>query len=348
MSSLFDRLKQSRGQQASQLQQRLEQQGQKTFKKDPRIWKWTWNDKAVSENVIRFLPTPMVDMKKQEDGLIPEDAVLTPVAMLMTHQFEGPGGWYFNNSPQTFGEDDPVREHDYPLWQQQKATKDEVLKEKLKKRLPNTDYYANILVINDVNVPENNGKVMLFKFGAAVKKILDAAQSPKFSNQKAFDPYDIWEGANLNLNLVGEKKKFGNWEGLVADFKNVTWGTPEPLFGGNEEKQMEVWEKEHSLFEYFDRANFKTYDELEKQLRKVLQIPDDQPLVQGAAATMAHSPSSSNQTPANTPAQTPADTGSVGQSQGQSNQQQSQTQQQTPANTPEPSGIDDFEQFLQQ
>lgn len=344
MSSLFDRLKQSRGQQASQLQQRLEQQGQKSFKKDPRIWKWTFNKDAVSENIIRFLPIPMVDMKKQEDGLIPEDSVLTPVAMLMKHQFEGPGGWYINNSPQTFGEKDPVREHDYPLWQQQKATKDEALKERLKKRLPDTKYYANILIINDVNVPENNGKVMLLEFGAAVKKILDAAQTPKFSNQKAFDPYDIWEGADLNLNLIGEKKKFGNWEGLVADFKNVTWATPAPLFNGDEAKQMEVWEKEHSLFEFYDPANFKTYEELETQLRKVLQIPEGQPLVESAAATVAQSPSAPS-TPASTGnsahQSTPVSNEAVGNADtGTQNFQQ-------PDNKPEPGGIDDFEQFLQ-
>lgn len=342
MSSLFDRLKQSRGQQASQLQQRLEQQGQKTFKKDPRIWKWTWNKEGVSENIIRFLPIPMVDMKKQQDGLIPEDSILTPVAMLMKHQFEGPGGWYINNSPQTFGEKDPVREHDYPLWQQQKATKDEALKERLKKRLPDTKYYANILIINDVNVPENNGKVMLLEFGAAIKKILDAAQTPKFSNQKAFDPYDLWEGADLNLNLIGEKKKFGNWEGLVADFKNVTWANPAPLANGDEAKQLEIWEKEHSLFEFYDPANFKTYEELETQLRKVLQIPDDQPLVENAASTVAQSPTAQagqatqsaqaqNQAPDTTPVQNQPAT------------QTQSTQQQAPASA---GTIDEFEQFL--
>lgn len=141
MGNLFDRLKQSRGQQAEAMQQRLAQQGQRVGGgRDPRIWKWTWNDKGTSENIIRFLPIPLVDMKAQEEGTIPEDAVLTPCAMIMKHAFQGAGGWYIENSPQTFGNDDPVRDHDRPLWAQQKETNDEKLKTVLKNvcRTPNT------------------------------------------------------------------------------------------------------------------------------------------------------------------------------------------------------------------
>lgn len=288
--SLFDRLKQTRGQQTDQMQKRLEQQGQRTGGgKDPRIWKWSWNKEAISENVIRFLPTPLVDMKAQDEGNIPETDILTPVAMVMKHAFQGPGGWYINNSPQTFGEDDPVRDHDRPLWAQQKATNDERLKDVLKKRLPDTKYYANILVIKDVNNPENNGKVMLLEFGPAVKKLLDQAQNPKFSTDPKFDPFDMWEGADLNLNLFGEQKKFGNWEGLVANFSKVTWANPAPL-GEDDAYREKIWEQCHSLFEFFNRANYKTYEELEKQLRKVLAIPEGQPLVEAGAAEMAHAP----------------------------------------------------------
>lgn len=337
--SLFDRLKQSRGQQASQLQQRLEQQGQNTYRKDPRIWKYTWNDKGVSENIIRFLPTPMVDMKKQEDGTIPADAILTPVAMLMKHSFQGAGGWYINNSPQTFGEDDPVRDHDRPLWQQQKATNDEKLKDVLKERIPSTEYYANILVIKDGTNPENNGKVMIFQFGNAVKKILDKTQEKKFESDVVFDPYDFWEGANLNLNLTSEARKFKGRDTRVPLWDAAKWDTPSPLFGGDDAKIQEIWEKEHSLFEYYDRANFKSYDELEKQLRKVLNIPADQPLVEGAAGTMAHSPSS-------TPAAASQPTQQVA-SQPVNNTQQSAPQTPDPVAN-EPGGIEDFEKYLQE
>lgn len=344
MSSLFDRLKQSRGQQAEAMQTRLAQQGQRTGSgKDPRIWKWTWNKEGVSENIIRFLPVPLVDMKSQEDGNIPEDSVLTPCAMIMKHAFQGVGGWYMENSPQTFGHDDPVRDHDRPLWGRQKETNDEKLKDTLKKRLPDTKYYANILIVKDVNAPENNGQVRLLEFGPAVKKILDSAQNPKFSTDPKFDPFDAWEGADLILNLYGEEKQFGNWKGLVANFTNVKWATPAAL--GTDEYIQEVWEKEHSLFEFFNPANYKSYEDLEKQLRKVLAIPADQPLVENGVTTMAHAPTHQE-------VKQPTAADSVKQQQAAPSQaQQTQTTQATGGASPDAkqtASIDDFEAFLKE
>lgn len=338
MSSLFERLKQTRGQQTDAMQQRLSQQGQKSgFQKDPRIWKWTWNKAGISENVIRFLPIPLVDLKAQEEGTIDKDQILTPCAMIMKNQFQGPGGWYIENSPQTFGQDDPVRDHDRPLWQQQKATNDEKLKAILKGRLPDTKYYANILVINDANVPENNGKVFLLEFGNAIKKIIDSAQNPKFATDPKFDPFDLWEGANLNLNLYGEEKTFGSWTGLVANFTRVTWAAPSPL--GDDAYMEDIWAKEHSLFEFFNPANFKSYEELEKRLRKVLNIADGMPLVEGGAGTVAHAPT--EQAPARPTAQE-----NLNQQQSQpSNAQQQQTTQVQQQSTPDAKNTGDIDEF---
>lgn len=342
--SLFERLKKTSGSQSDAMQKRLEQQGQRSsVAKDPRLWKWSWNKEGVSENVIRFLPVPLVDMKAQEEGTISEESVLTPVALVMKHAFQGPGGWYMENSPQTFGNDDPVRDHDRPLWAQQKATNDTKLKDVLKERLPSTKYYANILVIKDGNNPENNGKVFLLEFGPAIKKFLDAAQNPKFSTDPKFDPFDLWEGANLKLNLVGEQRKFGNWEGLVPQFDKVSWDNPSSL--GDDAFKEEIWAKEHSLFEFFNPANYKPYDKLEERLRKVLAIPDGQPLVESGAATMAKAPDAPS-TPSTPPRQTAQESLQHQQS------QPSQTSQTTTApagNGPDPkqtASIDEFEQYL--
>ncbi|WPJ72153.1 single-stranded DNA-binding protein [Salmonella phage CRW-SP2] len=345
MSSLFERLKQTRGQQTDAMQQRLVQQGQKSgFQKDPRIWKWTWNKSGISENIIRFLPIPLVDIKAKEEGTIDADQILTPCAMVMKNQFQGPGGWYIENSPQTFGKDDPVRDHDRPLWQQQKATNDEKLKTILKGRLPDTKYYANILVINDANVPENNGKVFLLEFGNAIKKIIDSAQNPKFPTDPKFDPFDLWEGANLNLKLFSEEKSFGNWTGPVPNFSKVVWENPAPL--GDEKYMEDVWSREHSLFEFFNPANFKSYEELEKRLRKVLAIPEGQPLVETGAGSVAHAPTEPVD---NTPAQT-AQNSLVQQQAQPSNAQQAVQQQvvQTQPDATQTSSIDQFEQFLKE
>ncbi|QDB73188.1 single-stranded DNA-binding protein [Vibrio phage VAP7] len=284
MSSLLARLKANKGQNTKALKERLAQQGQGGFKADERIWKHTWEESKpgefVSVNTIRFLPVPMVDMERREKGEIPEGAVLTPCACIISHFFEGStGSKYIEKSLATFDEDCPVRKHDQPLWKQQKETNDEGLKKILMKRLPNTDYYANILVINDAQKPENNGKVFLFKFGRGIKKIIDAAAAPKFpTDPKIEDVFCPWEGADLEFNLTGEKRKFNGRDCISPDYARVTWAKPSALFGGDEAKIEEIWKQTYSLQDFYDRKNFKTYEELEKRFKMVMGIPEDAPL----------------------------------------------------------------------
>lgn len=302
MSSLLARLKANKGKNTSALKERLEQQGQGGFKADPRIWKYSWTETAVageflSVNEIRFLPTPMIDMQNREEGKIPEDAVLTPCALIISHWFEGTNGTYKENSLATFDEVCPVRVHDQPLWKHQKATEDEGLKKILKKRLPATDYYANILVINDGTKPENNGKVMLFKFGRAIKKIIDGASAPKFpTDPKIEDVFCAWEGANMNLNLTGVKTKNGRFEFIKPDFAKAEWAHPTPL-AETDEAIEEIWGKCHSLQDFYDRKNFKPYEQLEKRFKVVMGIPEDANLGDQMAvdSTVSAAPTDSQQ-----------------------------------------------------
>ncbi len=353
MASLFDRLKNSRGTNATAMQSRLEQQGQGGYQRDARIWKWTWNKDHVSENIIRLLPIPMVDLKRQEEGEIPADFVLTPVALVLTHSFQGKGGWYINNSLQTFGEDCPVRDHDRPIWAQLKERPDESLKNKMKDRLPNSDYYVNILVIKDGTDPSNNGQVRLLKYGNALKKFIDTAQNPKFSTDIKFDPFDAWEGADILLNLSSEEKTFGGRTVRCPKWENVKWDKPAPL--GSDEYIQEIWEKEHSIYEFYDRKNYKTYAELEAQLRKVLVIPADMPLVENGAGTMAHAPTEAKdqqkyqQQAVQQSTQQQAADKPVDQAQSSAGAGAGGAQQASPTGSGSGSaGVDDFEAYLRQ
>lgn len=285
MSALMSRLKKTRGQGTSALKAKLEQQGQGGYQRDARIWKHTWaeNDQGIpmSFNKIRFLPVPLVDMEKKDNGELPEDAILTPCALVIKHQFSAAGGFYGENSLQTFGEDCPVRDHDRPLWKQQKDTNDKALKEILLDRLPSNKYYANILVIEDAQKPENNGKVFLMEFGNAVKKIIDAAANPLFpTDPKIEDVFCAFEGAVLDYNLVGRKSKFKDRDCIVPEYdkSKVIWNHSTPLAESEEEIEA-IWKQTHSLQDFLDRKNFKTYEELEQRLKKVMGIPADAPLV---------------------------------------------------------------------
>ena len=61
---------------------------------DERLWKPEVDKAGNGYAVIRFLPAP--------DG---EDL---PWAQVWSHAFQGPGGWYIENSLTTLGKKDPV------------------------------------------------------------------------------------------------------------------------------------------------------------------------------------------------------------------------------------------------
>lgn len=269
----FNALRARKGTNFQALQTKLEKTGQNGgFKRDERLWKPTANKDNKSANIIRFLPIPFVDMQAVEEGKL-QESDLTPMAKIMSHSFQGPKGWFIEKSLQTFGEECPVRQYDGPLWGQAKKNNDEILKNTLKKRLPNTQYYANILVIKDGTNPENNGKVMIYEFGELVRKLLDKAQNPEFDTDPKFDPFDMFEGADLILNLTYQKKKIGEKEFNVADYAaGARWAPQAPLAGGNEQEMERIWKASHSMADFYDRKHFKSFDDLKAKYEKVMGI----------------------------------------------------------------------------
>lgn len=268
----FNALRARKGTNFQALQSKLEKTGQAGgFKKDERIWKPAANKDNKSANIIRFLPIPFVDLTAVEAGTL-QESDLTPMAKVLKHAFQGPKGWYIENSLQTFGEECPVRSFDGPLWGQAKKNNDEILKTALKKRLPNSSYYANILVIKDGTNPDNNGKVMLYEFGETVRKLIEKCSKPEFDTDVAFDPFDAFDGANLMLNLTYQKKKIGEKEFNVADFQNAKWAPCSALADGDESEIERIWKSEYSIAEFYDRKHFKSYDELKAKYEKVMGI----------------------------------------------------------------------------
>ena len=69
---------------------------------DERLWKPEMDKSGNGYAVIRFLPAP--------DG---EDL---PWVKLFNHAFQGPGGWYIENSLTTLNQKDPVTESNRDLW----------------------------------------------------------------------------------------------------------------------------------------------------------------------------------------------------------------------------------------
>lgn len=210
---------------------------------DDRFWSPTVDKAGNGYAVIRFLPAP-----PNEDF---------PFVRVFDHGFQGPGGWYIENSLTTIGKNDPVSEYNSKLWNSGIEANKEIAR-KQKRRL---HYISNVYIVSDSGNPDNEGKVFLYKYGKKIFDKLNEAMNPQFADEEAVNPFDLWAGANFKL-------KIRNVEGY-RNYDKSEFDKAGPLF--NEDDAMEaVWKKEHSLQTFLDASNFKSYDELQAKLMKVL------------------------------------------------------------------------------
>ena len=210
---------------------------------DDRVWKLECDKSGNGYAVIRFLPAP--------DG---EDL---PFVKLYSHAFQGPGGWYIENSLTTLGQKDPVSEYNTMLWN----NGTDAGKETARKQKRKLTYVSNIYVVKDPANPQNEGKVMLYKYGKKIFDKLTAAMQPEFEDEEAIDPFDFWQGANFKLkakNVAGyrnyDSSEFAAQSALLDD----------------DDAMEAAWKKEYSLAELVAADQFKTYDELKLRLDYVL------------------------------------------------------------------------------
>jgi len=212
--------------------------------KDDRFWKAETDKTGNGYAEIRFLPAP--------DG---EDL---PWARVWSHGFRGPGGWYIENSLTTIGLKDPVSEMNNLLWESG-SDKDKAIARDRKRRL---SYISNVLVVSDPKHPENEGKVFLFKYGKKIFEKIQGAMNPEFQDEKPMNPFDFWGGANFKL-------KIRQVDGY-ANFDKSEFAAPSALLGGDDSALEKMWKTQHSLKEFTDPKNFKSYDELKARLEQVL------------------------------------------------------------------------------
>jgi hypothetical protein len=216
-------------------------------KDDTRLWQPTVDKAGNGMAVIRFLPAPAVD---GDDAL--------PWVRRFDHGFQGPGGWYIENSLTTLGQKDPVSEYNTTLWNSGIEANKEIAR-KQKRRL---HYIANILVVSDPSNPSNEGEIKLFKFGKKIFDKITEAMNPEFADETPINPFDMWEGANFKL-------KIRNVEGY-RNYDKSEFADKSALLDGDDEKLESLWKKEFSLKEFTEPSNFKSYEVLKAKLDKVL------------------------------------------------------------------------------
>ena len=210
---------------------------------DDRLWKPELDKTGNGYAVLRFLPAP----QKEE----------MPWARVWSHAFQGPGGWYIENSLTTLGQKDPVSEENTILWNSG-VDSDKEIARKRKRKL---SYYSNIYVVSDPKHPENEGKVFLFKFGKKIFDKITEAMQPAFEDEKPINPFDFWTGSNFKLKI---RKVDGFWNHDKPEFEAVS-----PI-STDDEAIKGIWDKQYPLKPFLEAANFKSYDELKEKFNRVI------------------------------------------------------------------------------
>jgi hypothetical protein len=257
MSTSFAALKKQRTSSFDKLNSQLQKLNNNAPSQSEDYWKLEVDKAGNGYAVIRFLPAP-----EGED---------LPFVRVFDHGFQGPGGWYIENSLTTIGQDDPVSEYNSQLWNSGIDANKEIAR-KQKRRL---SYHANIYVVKDPANPQNEGKVFKYKFGKKIFDKLNAAMNPEFEDETPLNPFDFWEGANFKL-------KARNGDGGYRTYEPSSFDTPSVLLEDDEELET-IWKSQKSLQEIVDPKNFKSYDELKAKLYKVLGLDGSQ----GAPTTKA-------------------------------------------------------------
>ena len=210
---------------------------------DERLWKPELDKTGNGYAVLRFLPaTSGEDM---------------PWVRLWSHAFQGPGGWYIENSLTTLGHKDPVSEENTRLWNTG-VESDKGIARNRKRKL---SYYSNVLIVSDPAHPENEGQVKLFKFGKKIFDKITEAMQPEFDDETPINPFDFWKGANFKLKI---RKVDGSWNYDKSEFEGVS------AIADNDDSINAIWEKQYPLKPFLDADNFKSYEELKEKLNRVI------------------------------------------------------------------------------
>ena len=218
---------------------------------DDRFWKLERDKAGNATAVIRFLP------RIEGDEL--------PWVKIFSHGFKGPTGkWYIENSLTTLGQNDPVGELNTKLWNSGSDANKEIAR--LQKR--RLHFISNILVVSDPKHPENEGKVMLFKYGKKIFDMIMNKARPTFEDEKPVNVFDLFEGANFKIRMR-TVESYPNYD--QSAFAESTPVAP------SDEAIVTVANKQVKLGEFLEAKNFKSYEELKTKLDSVLsgdgQVP---------------------------------------------------------------------------
>lgn len=233
---------------------------------DDRVWQYKADEKGNYYGEIRFLPTAEGD-----------DA---PFVKTFRHFFKSDSGkWFIADCPTTLGAGNPCPccEENTRYLEDFGGWKDapEKAKQVVRNRKRNQQYVSNIMVVKDPANPDNEGKVMLFKYGPRIYQKILGAIAPEFEDETPLDPFDLWEGATFKLKV---RKVDGQ-----TSYDKSEFSAPSPL-SDDDDKLEEIWKSQHKLAEFTNPEKFESYDKLKTRLEKALGSVGDAPKTAEAMA----------------------------------------------------------------
>ena len=214
-----------------------------------QYWKPTKDKAGNASAVIRFLPN------KDEDEF--------PFVRIFSHSFKNKatGKWYIENSLSTIGGQDYIGTINQALW----ASGSEEDKELCRLQKRKLQYVSNIYIEKDLGNPENNGKVLKYKYGAKIfEKIHNAAKGDKELGEAAVNAFDVEGGASFLLKMQKANDQF-NYD--ASKFAN-----PRALCDGDEDKINEILAQCFNLNLEIAPDQFKTEAELKDKYEWVVGI----------------------------------------------------------------------------
>ena len=221
-------------------------------KKDERIWGLTRDESGSGTAVIRLLPG--------------KGGNTTPIIKDIVHEIflkkpNGKWGVYKNPSPSTIERPCPVSD----AYMELKNCGIEQYADKLAPKIGRrTKFISNVIVINDLGNPNNNGQIKLWAYGKTVLDQIMLALDPEdqqiqlgVTPKQLFDPLN---GEEIVLSVSGKK----------LDTKySLNFNPPKPLCDDACVQDI-VDNKCWDLTEFYAPERFKDYETLRKEFARAI------------------------------------------------------------------------------
>ena len=254
----FNALKKKKGSNLKAMAEKLETMNKGSGgKKDERIYKPGFDKKeGIGNAVIRLLPA------QEGDNFVRQ----------FSHSFNVGSNFYWENSRSTLDEKDPVGISNGLYWRlgdESESTEDKTKYQNIaQNRKRKTKYFFNVYVEKDKNNPDCEGQVMIMECGPQIFAIIEKAIKPKFEDDEAIDPFDLWGGAPLKIRALGREIPDGRTGNkvVVPNYEKSFFGNVAEFMDGDEEKMKEVFEKTYDLSSF---AVVKPFDELAARFKQV-------------------------------------------------------------------------------